>query len=234
MSRTFDVVSLDRDLIGLFRLLSRLLVLSAVIAVVAMRRPVIRWARRVPEQAVVVAMSAVALLVPAVAYAFGRAPDHALGVKYVGALWPLAVVALVIIAVAIHPKGWVATGVVAGVTLLSSVQWIGNTRAGGVSTGEMLAEITDADAVVTDYATRGYFPTIAHALDPETPAYLATGRDLVSAIDAGWTEPPGTTYLLHGSCPGADDVFGAFPRAGVIEPMRIGVIDRYDVWRWQS
>ena len=233
LTRTFDVVSLDRDLTGLFRLLSRLLIVVAVIAVVVMYRPILRWARRVPEQATVVVLSVVTILIPAVAYAFGRAPDHALGIKYVGALWPLAVVALVIVAIAISPKGWIAVAVVAGVVLLSTVQWIGDVRVGGESTTAMLAEIATADAVVTDCASRGYFPTIVHTLDPETPTYLATGEDLVAAIDAGWATPDGNVYFLHGSCPDADDVIGALARAGVREPTRVGTIERYEVWRWE-
>jgi hypothetical protein len=234
LTSTFDVVSLDLGLTGLFRLLSRLLVVSTLVAVVAMHRPIVRWARRVPEQATVVVLSAVTMLIPAVAYAFGRAPDHALGIKYVGALWPLAVVALVIVAVAIHPKGWIVVGISAGVALLSTVQWIGDSGASGDSTARMLAEIAAADAVVTDCASRGYFPTIAQVLDPETPVYLATGRDLVAVIDDGWAVQPGTTYFLHGSCPDADDVFGALTLAGVPEPMRVGSVERYEVWRWEG
>jgi hypothetical protein len=121
LTRAFDVVSLDRDLTGLFRVLARVLIVAAVIAVVVMHRSIIQWVRRVPEQATVVGLSTVTALVPAVAYAFGRAPNHALGIKYVGALWPLAVVALVIVAIATRPKGWFIMTVVAGVALLSTV-----------------------------------------------------------------------------------------------------------------
>jgi len=233
LTRTFDVVSLDRDLTGLFRFLSRSLIVVAVITVVVMHRPILRWARGVPEQAAVVVLSVVTILIPAVAYAFGRAPDHALGIKYVGALWPLAVAALVIVAVAISPRGWIAVAVVAGVALLSTVQWIGDVRVGGESTTAMLSEIAAADAVVTDCASRGNFPTIVHGLDPETPVYLATGEDLMAAIDDGWMAPDGSVYFLHGSCPDADDVFGALARAGVREPTRAGAIERYEVWRWE-
>lgn len=234
LTSTFDAVSLNRGLTGLFRLLSRLLVVSTVIAVVAMHRPIVRWARRVPEQSTVVVLSAVTILIPAIAYAFGRAPDHALGIKYVGALWPLAVVALVIVAVAIHPKGWIVVGIAAGVALLSTVQWIDDTGPSGDSDAQMRAELARADAVVTDCASRGYFPTIAHVLDPGTPVFLAAGRYLVAEIDDGWTVPPGTTYFLHGSCPDADDVFGALIRAGAPEPMRAGSVERYEVWRWEG
>jgi hypothetical protein len=79
----------------------------------------------------------------------------------------------------------------------------------------------------------GYFPTIVHALDPETSIYLATGEDLVAAIGDGWTAPDGSIHFLHGSCPGADDVFGALAGAGVPEPTKVGTIERYEVWRWE-
>ncbi|RLE20742.1 MAG: hypothetical protein DRJ50_10250, partial [Actinobacteria bacterium] len=128
----------------------------------------------------------------------------------------------------------IVVAVVAGVAVLSTVQWIGDTRGGGDITTAMLSEIAAADAVVTDCVSRGYFPTIVHTLDPETPTNLATGEDLVAAIDDGWTTPDGSIYFLHGSCPGDDDVFGALARSGVAEPTRVGTIERYEVWRWES
>ncbi len=86
----------------------------------------------------------------------------------------------------------------------------------------MLADIAAGDAVVTNCASRGYFPTIANLLDPDTPLHLSMGRDLVIAIDGGWMPPAGGTYFLHASCPGATDVFGALTRAGIPEPVRVG------------
>jgi hypothetical protein len=183
--------------------------------------------------AVFIGYATLAAMVSAAAYALQFIPAFAVGGHYVVPLWSIVMPAAAIAAVHLHrPFGPGVVGMVAAGLLVSSIAWLVAAAPSGAATRRLLSEVAAGDAVVTNCASRGYFPTVSHVLDPGTPVFLATGVDLTEAIRDGWQPPSGTTYFLEADCPGGDDVTAALSAAGYAPLTRVGTLERFRVWRF--
>lgn len=231
LTGAFDVITLDRRFGDLARLTGRLLVTTAVLAVVLFHRRLIGWVRREPHLAFPALLTIASLLIPATGYALQRVLVFVEGGHYIAPLWPLTIVSIAIVVVSARPRaGSAIVGVVAVVLLISSVAWVRSIAPIGDATRGLFATIASADGIVVDCVARGYFPTVVSALDPDTPVYAARGDDLVTDLENGFELPGDRVVLLHAPCGSEADVFAAFAAAGFGDPTEVGGLERLRVW----
>ncbi len=227
---TVDVITFDRSIQPILRIAVRLVAVAVLIALVLAWRPVRRWAGRHPGRVVVVLLIVVAIAIPAASYGLQRAPEHAYGTRYVAFLWPLATVAIASVTASIGRRAWIVLAVISIAATFSTVKWITEATPGGDETRRVLSLVADGSPVFTDCASRGYFPTVVHALDADTMVYLSTATDLDADVGSGWSMPSDKGYLLHSRCPRAVESIGeVLDKAGLTSSDSIGRLERYEV-----
>lgn len=233
LSRAFDVVSHDLESGTIARIVMRSVVIGVALAVVVGWAPLRRWWSSNPLPSAFIEYAVLAAILLAATYALQSIMVGAVGGHYLVPLWCIVLPAVVVAMVHMSRRwGVIAAGVMALVLLTSSIVWIAGASPASAATRALIAEIADGDAVITGCASRGYFPTVSHALDPETPVWLSTGEDLVAAMNRDWDPPAGTIHLLDARCPGSDDIVGALEDAGFGPVIHVGTLERYQVWRF--